>query len=124
MASSRVEVPEFLREKVRQWNLIDRERVDEVIALLSNDDWRLAHQVDFALNEADLEELFEDKVVFVDGKGFIVSEMVIEAGIFWDVTHSGVTVMFGKLFEEGDQILVEGDDEVGIFVYSIEIFVP
>jgi len=81
--------------------------------LLSNDDWRRAHQVDRALSEADLEELFEDKVVFVDGKGFIVIEMVIEAGILWEVTHSGVTVMFwnGDLFEEG-----------GILVFSIEIF--
>lgn len=123
MASSRVEVRESLREKVRQWNPIDRGRVGGVLALLSDDDWRRAHQVDLALSEAELEELFEDKVVFVGGEVFIVREMVIEKGILWDVTHSGVTVTFtkGDLFEEGDQILNEGVDEGGIFVFSIDI---
>jgi len=50
--------------------------------------------------------------------------MVIEEGILWDVTHSGVTVTFkkGDSFEEADQILVEGDDEGGILVFSIDIF--
>ena len=128
MASSRVEVRESLREKVRQWNPIDRGRAGGVIALLSDDDWRRAHQVDFALSEADLEELFEDNVVFVSGEVFIVREMVIEAGLLWDVTHSGVTVMFGKgdLLEEGDRILIEGNDngyeDGDIFVWSIDIF--
>ena len=91
--------------------------------MLSNDDWRRAHQVDRALSEADLEELFEGKVVFVDGIAFLDSELVIEEGLLWDVTHSGVTVTFtkGDLFVEGDQILIEGDDEEGIFVLSIEI---
>jgi len=80
-----------------------------------------------ALSEADLEQLFEDKVVFVGGEAFIVSELVIEEGLLWDVTYSGVTVTFtkGDLFVEGDQILIEGDDEGdddgGIFVLSIEI---
>ena len=90
--------------------------------MLFNDDWRRVHQVDRSLSEADLEELFEDKVVFVGGEAFIVSELVIEEGLLWDVTHSGVTVTFtkGDLFVEGDQILIEGDDG-GIFVLSVEI---
>ena len=123
MASSRVEVPDIVRERVRQWNPTNRGRVGGVIALLSNDDWRRAHQVDRALSEADLEELFEDKVVFVGEEAYIVSELVIEEGLLWDVTHSGVTVTFtkGDLCVEEDQILIEGDDEGGIFVLSIEI---
>ena len=124
MTSSRVEVADIVRERVRQWNPIDRGRVGGVFALLSDDDWWRAHQVDMALSEADLEGLFEDKVVFVGGEAFIVSELVIEEGLLWDVTHSGVRVMFNKgdLFIEGDRILIEeGDDEGGIFVLSIEI---
>ena len=123
MGSSRVEVPDIVRERVRQWNPIDRGRVGGVIALLSNDDWRRVHQVDRSLSEADLEELFEDKVVFVGEEAYIVSELVIEEGLLWDVTHSGVTVTFtkGDLFVEEDQILIEGDDEGGTFVLSIEI---
>ena len=77
MASSKVEVPDVVRERVRRWNPIDRGRVGGVLALLSDDDWRSAHQVDLALSEAELEELFEDKVVFVGGEVFIVSEMVM-----------------------------------------------
>ena len=121
MASSRVEVPDIVRERVRQWNPINRGRVGGVIALLSNDDWRRAHQVDMALSEAELEELFEDKVVFVGGEVFIVSEMVIEEGILWDVTHSGVTVTFNKgdMFVEGDQIW--GNNDGAIFVFTIDI---
>ena len=65
LATIRVEVVESIREKVQRWNPIDRGRVGGVIALLSNDDWRRAHQVDLALSEAELEELFEDKVLFV-----------------------------------------------------------
>ena len=128
MASSKVEVAEIIRELAQRWNPIDRGRVGGVLELLSDDDWRRAHQVDFALSEADLEELFEDNVVFVGGQVFIVSEMVIEAGLLWDVTHSGVTVMFGKgdLLEEGDRILIEGNDngyeDGDIFVWSIDIF--
>lgn len=122
MASSRVEVPDIISERVRQWNPFDRGRVDGVIALLSNDDWRRAHQVDMALNEADLEEFFEDKVVFVGEEAFIVSELVIDEGLLWDVTHSGVRVMFtkGDLFVQGDRILIEGYDDGAIFVLAIE----
>ena len=64
--------------------------------MLSDDDWRREHQVDLALSEADLEELFEDPVVFVGGEIFITNELVIDEGLLWDVTHCGVRVMFMK----------------------------
>ena len=64
--------------------------------MLSDDDWPCEHQVDLALSEADLEELFEDPVVFVGGEMFITNELVIDEGLLWDVTHCGVRVMFTK----------------------------
>ena len=90
--------------------------------MLSDDDWRQAHQVDRALSEADVEELFEANVVFVDGRAILASELVIEEGLLWDVTHCGVTLTFtkGDLFKEGDRILFEGDDERGLFVFYID----
>lgn len=111
MASSRVEVPDIVRERVRQWNPIDGGRVSGVFALLSYDDWRRAHQVDLTLSQTDQEELtLEGKVVFVDKIAFLGSELVLEERLVWDVTHSGVRVMF-----------IKGDDDGDIFVLSIEI---
>ena len=81
--------------------------------MLSDDDWRHEHQVDLALNGADLEELFEDPVVFVGGEVFITNELVIEEGLMWDVNHCGVRVMFMRDVFEGD-----GED---IFIFSIDI---
>ena len=122
MASSRVEVAEIIRERAQQWNPIDRGRVGGVLALLSDDDWRQAHQVDMALGEAEKEELFETNVVFLDDRVIFTSELVIEEGVVWEVTHRGVTLTFtkGDLFKEGDRILFEGDDERGLFVFYID----
>ena len=123
MASRRVQVAEIIRERAQRWNSIDRGRVGGVLALLSDDDWRREHQVDRALSEADVEELFEANVVFVDGRAILASELVIEEGLLWDVTHCGVTLTFtkGDLFEEGDRIMFEGDDEIDIFIFDIGI---
>ena len=122
MASSILGVAEIIRELAQRWNPIDRGRVGGVLALLSDDDWRRAHQVDLALSEADVEELFETNVVFLDGQVIFTSELVIEEGLVWEVTHSGVRVGFtkGDLFTEGDRILIEGDDEESIFVLYID----
>ena len=126
MVSSRVEVPEIVRERVRNWHAIERGRVDEVLTLLSDDDWRREHQVDLALSQADLEEVFDDPVVFGGGEVFITNEMVIEKGLLWDVTHSGVIVMFtkGDLFVEGDRLMNEGIDDGSIFVFAIDLVGP
>ena len=93
LASSKVEVPESVRETVRRWNPIDKLKIDEVLELLSNCDWRRAHQVDMALRHA--EEDFEGKVE-------------LEEGLAWCVTHSGVRVSF-----------IKGDDCRDIFVVVI-----
>ena len=81
MASVKVEVAEGVRSRMRRWNLIDKGRTNEVIALLSDIGWRRAHQVDIAIRHA--EEEFEGKIELDEGLG-------------WDVTYSGVTVMFMK----------------------------
>ena len=119
LAPTRVELVESIREKARRWNLIDRGRVGGIFALLSDDDWRLEHQVDFSLSEANLEELFEDPVVFVGGEVFITRELAIEKGLLWDVTHSGVIVSFtkGDLFVEGDRLMMDGIDDESISSY-------
>ncbi len=113
MAPIRVEVVESIREKAQRWNPIDRGRVGGIFALLSDDDWRREHQVDLALSQADLEEVFDDPVVFVGGEVFITNELVIEEGLSWDVTHCGVRVMFMRDVFEGD-----GED---IFIFFIDI---
>ena len=101
-------------------------RVGGIFALLSDDDWRRAHQVDLALSQADLEEIFDDPVVYVGGEVFITSELVIEEGLLWDVTHCGVIVSFAKgdLFDEGDHLMMEGIDDGSIFVLSIDLVGP
>ena len=77
MASTEVQVPEFVRELWRKWNPIDLGRVGGVLALLGDDDWRHDRRQDLILSQADKEELgvAEDEVV-------------------WAVAHSGVTVFF------------------------------
>ena len=115
MAPISVGVPELIREKARRWNPIDRGRAGGIFALLSDDDRRPEHQVDLALSQADLEEVFDDPVVFVGGEVFITNELVIEEGLMWDVNHCGVRVMFMK-----DVFMEEGDGE-DVFVLSIDI---
>ena len=94
--------------------------------MLSDDDWRREHQVDLALSQADLEEVFEDPVVFVGGEVFITNELVIEEGLMWDVAHCGVLVIFtkGDLFDEGDRLMTDGIDDGSIFVLSIDLVGP
>ena len=50
-------------------------------------------------------------------------QALIEEGLVWEVTHCGVTLTFtkGDLFEEGDRIMFEGDDEIDIFIFDIGI---
>ena len=90
--------------------------------MLSDDDWRRAHQVYRALNEVDVKELFGTNVVFLDDRVIFANELVLEEGLLWEVTHCGVSVTFNKgdLFTEGDRIFIEGNDgEEGIFVLYI-----
>ena len=115
MPPIKVELVESIREKARQWNPIDRGRVGGIFALLSDDDWRREHQVDLALSQADLEDLFDDPVMFVEGELFFTNELVIEEGLLWDVTHCGVRVMFMK------DVFMEIGDGGDIGVLSIDI---
>ena len=77
MASSEVELPEFVKEIWRKWNPIDIGRVGGVFALLTDDEWRHENRRDLVLNTADKEELG-----------------VSENDTVWVVAHSRVTVMF------------------------------
>ena len=97
VAFSKVEVPEIVRERVMNWNAIERGRVGEVFALLSDDDWRRAHEVDIALGQD--EEEFEGQIK-------------IDEGLAWEVTYSGVTVLFWKVNCAGDIFVVD----VGIVI--------
>jgi len=97
LASVKVEVAEGVRSRMRRWNLIDKGRANEVIALLSDIGWRRAHEVDIALGHA--EEEFEGKIELDEGLG-------------WDVTYSGVTVSYMKLDCAGNifilDVLIDG----------------
>ena len=76
MASSKVTVPDFLTETISQWNPIDQGRIGGVFTLLSDDDWRFDHRVDWGFSET--------QQVALGLAGQTV----------WAVAHAGVTVGF------------------------------
>lgn len=76
MAFSPVIVPSFIKEIAWQWNPIDQGRVSGVFALLTDDDWRIEHRVDWVLNEKQQNELG------------------LEGETVWAVAQAGVTVAF------------------------------
>lgn len=77
MASSKVLVPEFIKEIARDWSPIDQGRVGGVFALLQDDDWRYENRVDRVLSQTQKEEL-----------------EIPEIETVWAVAHSRVTVAF------------------------------